>query len=235
MTLSLLLFGFLLGVKHALEADHVAAVASLATRAASVQEHVTLAGLWGVGHALTLTAVGSLLVVLGWSLPPSLALALEAAVGVVLVALGVDVLRRVRRKGVHMHVHRHEGGPLHVHAHAHAGDVPHDAPHGHEHVHVHGVGARALLVGTLHGFAGSAALVVLAVGETRSVAHALAYLAVFGAGTIVGMLSLSLAIALPLRSSLRQFGRVHTALEGLVGTTTIALGCWIAAAALTAG
>lgn len=233
MTASLLLFGFLLGVKHALEADHVAAVASLATRAASFHEHVRLAGLWGIGHALTLTAVGSVVVLFGLSLPPSLSLALEGTVGVVLVALGVDVLRRLRRKRVHIHVHRHDdGGPAHVHAHAHAGELTHDTRHRHQ--HVHGVGWRALLVGTMHGLAGSAALVLLAVGETRSVGHALVYLVIFGLGSIVGMLSLSLAISIPLRFSARGFGRLHSGLEGALGTATIVLGCWITLHVLTA-
>src|SRR5437763_1950078 len=106
MTASLLVFGFLLGIKHALEADHVAAVASLATRADSFRDHVRLAGLWGVGHALTLMVVGSVIVPLGLSLPPGLSSALEGAVGVVLVVLGIDVLLRLRRKRIHIHVHR---------------------------------------------------------------------------------------------------------------------------------
>jgi len=159
---SLLVFGFFLGVKHALEADHVAAVASLASRSASLRDHVTLAGLWGAGHALTLVAVGSVVVVLGASLPPSLAAGFEGAVGVMLIVLGADVLRRLRAGHVHLHIHRHGDGPRHLHAHGHTPDEVHDPTH-HEHGHVRGVPWRAMLVGTMHGLAGSAALVLVAV------------------------------------------------------------------------
>jgi cytochrome c biogenesis protein CcdA len=229
MSLSLLLFGFLLGVKHALEADHVAAIAALATRAGSLSDHAALAGFWGVGHALTLTAVGTVVVLLGVALPPSLSLALEGAVGVALVVLGADVLRRLRRDRVHVHVHRHDGGRPHLHLHSHAGEAAGE----HRHAHAHAPRWRALLIGTLHGLAGSAALVLLAVGETRSVADALAYLATFAAGSVAGMMSLSLAISIPLRLSVRHLGRLHSGLEGALGTATMALGLWITLRVLT--
>jgi sulfite exporter TauE/SafE len=223
---SILIFGFLLGVKHALEADHVAAVASLATRSASLHDHVRLASVWGVGHALTIVVIGSFVVVLGLSLPAALAQALEGVVAVVLIALGFDVLRRVRRSRIHVHVHRHDGGPPHIHAHAHAGEAAHHPSH-HRHRHVH-VGWRALAVGIVHGLAGSAALVVVAVAETRSISQAVGYLCVFGAGSVVGMVSLSVAISVPLRASARHVGRLHAGIERVLGTATIALGCWMA-------
>jgi cytochrome c biogenesis protein CcdA len=223
---SILLFGFLLGMKHALEADHVAAVASLATRSASLRDHVRLAGLWGVGHAITVVTVGSLVVVLGLALPPSLARALEGVVAVVLIALGVDVLRRLRASRVHIHVHRHDGGPPHLHAHSHAGELVHDpARHHHHHVHVRW---RALAVGTVHGLAGSAALVLVAVAETRSISQAVGYLCVFALGSVLGMMALSVAISIPLRASARRLGRLHAGLEGVLGASTVVLGCWIA-------
>ncbi|HEY2386989.1 MAG TPA: urease accessory protein [Candidatus Binatia bacterium] len=227
MTWSLLVFGFLLGVKHALEADHVAAVASLATRSASWRDHVALAGLWGAGHALTLVVVGSVVVALGATLPPSLAAGFDGAVGVMLIVLGVDVLRRLRAGRVHLHVHRHRGGPRHLHVHGHAPDEHHDVAH-HEHVHGRGVTWRALLVGTMHGLAGSAALVLVAVAETRSIPAAVAYLVLFGAGSILGMVALSLAISVPLRLSMRHLGALRFGLQGVLGSATIALGCWMA-------
>lgn len=231
MTWSLLVFGFLLGMKHALEADHVAAVASLATRSASWRDHVALASLWGAGHALTLVAVGSVVVVLGATVPPSLEVDFDAAVGVMLIVLGIDVLRRVRTGHVHLHVHRHGAGPRHLHVHGHAPDERHEAMQ-HEHVHAGdvagGITWRALLVGTIHGLAGSAALVLVAVAETRSVPAAVAYLALFGAGSILGMVALSLAISLPLRLSVRRLGALRVGVQGLLGSATIALGCWMA-------
>ena len=109
---------------------------------------------------------------LGLSLPPALAQVLEGAVAVMLIALGLDVLRRLRRSRIHIHVHRHDGGPRHVHAHSHAGEATHDPTH-HHHGHVRGVAWRAVLVGTVHGLAGSAALVLVAVAETFWVKKAL--------------------------------------------------------------
>lgn len=220
-TLAPLALGFLLGLKHALDADHVAAVAALATRAASAADRVRLSGLWGLGHAVTLFACGALLLALGAQVPPALAAALEGLVGVVLVALGVDVLRRLRRRGVHVHAHRHGDGTLHVHAHAHA-----HAAADHAHAHPDGLLPRAFAVGTVHGLAGSAALVLLSLEAARTTAQALAYLALFGLGSIAGMCALSLAISLPLRRvPTRAVGR---GLEGALGALTIALGSWIA-------
>jgi hypothetical protein len=226
VTSSLLLFGFLLGMKHALEADHVAAVASLATRSASLRDHVTLASLWGIGHALTILAVGSAVVGLGLAVPASLSESLDGVVGLMLIALGADVLRRLRRKHVHFHVHSHDGGARHFHAHAHAPATVHDPAH-HQHSHVEELAPRALMVGSLHGLAGSAALVLLSFGATRSAVQAFAYLALFGLGSIAGMVSLSFAIAVPLRLSAGRLARFQRALEGTLGTVTIALGCWM--------
>jgi high-affinity nickel permease len=221
-----LLLGFLLGVKHALEADHVAAVAALATRSSSAAERVKLAGMWGLGHAGTLAVVGAGVLLLGLSLPPVLARVFEGAVGFMLILLGVDVLRRLRRQRVHFHTHRHADGTVHVHAHAHEGSVTH--------AHTHPVRTlpRALLVGSVHGLGGSAALLVLSVGMARSATQAFAYLALFGLGSIVGMCALSLAISLPLRHLPHRLGAASRGLEGALGTLTIALGSWIAVAVL---
>jgi len=231
---SILFFGMLIGLKHALEADHVVAVATLASRSSSWRDHVRLAGLWGIGHALALTTLGSTLVLLGTALPPTLAETLEGLVGVVLIALGLDVLRRLRRDRVHFHVHRHADAPAHFHAHTHhPAHAVHDAA-AHEHRHVRALGLRALAVGTLHGLAGSAALVLLAAEATRSVSAALAYLAIFGVGTILGMMTLSVAIALPLRLSADRLGRFQHLLHGALGAATTVLGVWIAVRHLTA-
>lgn len=232
MSGSILLFGFLLGLKHALEADHVAAVATLASRSSSLRAHVRLAGLWGVGHAFALATLGSTLVLLGSGLPHGLAETLEGLVGLVLIALGLDVLRRLRRERVHFHVHHHADVPPHFHAHAHHGHRGHDDA-AHQHGHARTLGLRALAVGMVHGLAGSAALVLLAAEATHSVGHALAYLALFGAGTILGMMTLSVAIALPLRLSAERLGRMQPFLQGALGAVTASLGVWIALQHLT--
>lgn len=229
MFASLLTLGFLLGVRHALEADHVAAVASLATRASSPRETARMAALWGVGHAAVLLLVGGLVVWLGIALPPGLARSFEVLAGVLLALLGLDVLRRVRSRHVHFHVHRHEDGVHHLHAHAHAGEPAqaHD-PARHRHEHPRGLLVRALLVGSVHGMAGSAALVLLALPAASSPGRALAYMAVFGAGAVAGMVLFSVIIAMPLRVRSRHLERASRTLETALGAASVLIGAWMA-------
>jgi cytochrome c biogenesis protein CcdA len=219
-------------MKHALEADHVAGVAALATRVSSVGDRVRLAGMWGVGHAGAITVVGVAVLALGLGLPPALARGFEGMVGIMLILLGADVLRRFRSRHVHFHAHRHDDGTLHFHAHAHEPSRVHlPADHAHEHPRT----GRALLVGTAHGLAGSAALLLVSLGAAHSTADAVAYLALFGVGSIVGMCALSLAISLPLRHLSRGLGSPAHVLEGVVGVLTIALGSWIALSVVFVG
>ena len=105
--ISILLLGLLLGMKHAIEADHVAALATLATRSQSLAQTVKLGAVWGLGHTLTLLLFGGLVLALDLVMPERLAQALEFAVGIMLVLLGLDVLRRISRERVHFHIHRH--------------------------------------------------------------------------------------------------------------------------------
>ena len=220
---SLLFLGLLLGLRHALEADHLAAVASLATRSKSLRSTVLQGVSWGFGHTITLLVVGGLCLLLRASIPERLAGALEGAVGVMLLLLGADVLWRLRRGRVHLHPHRHADGTLHVHAHSHAQGEAQD-PHHHEHPHV--LSRRALLVGLVHGLAGSAALLLVTVSTISSVWLGIAYIAVFGAGSILGMAALSAVISLPLLGSSR-FAGWSKALEAVVGVSTILIGAWV--------
>jgi cytochrome c biogenesis protein CcdA len=230
MLTSLLGLGLLLGVRHALEADHVAAVAAMATRARSSAEAIRMATVWGCGHALALVALGGAVAALGASLPEPAARALEAAAGLVLAALGIDVLRRMSRRQVHFHPHRHDDGVRHLHAHAHDGEpaAAHD-PGAHHHDHVRGTLARALLVGGVHGLAGSGALVVLALQSAGTPATALAYVIVFGVGSVLGMVLFSTAVALPLRLHAGHLSKTARGLEAALGVGSVALGLWIAA------
>ena len=219
--------GFLLGMRHATDADHIAAVATLATRSRSVAQIVVQGVAWGTGHTLTLMIFGGVVLAAGAVVPARAADMLELAVGVMLVALGADALYRLWRERVHFHAHRHTDGAAHFHAHSHRGEAaPHD-PARHDHAHPRGLAARALLVGMMHGMAGSAALILLGLEAMRSPAWAFAYIAVFGVGSIVGMLLLSAAIAVPLRLSSRHLGSAHNALSAVVGLATLVLGCYI--------
>ncbi|GAB4355940.1 MAG: hydantoin utilization protein A [Gammaproteobacteria bacterium] len=220
---SLLLLGFVLGMRHAIEADHVAAVASLATRSPSVRHTVFQGAAWGMGHTLTLTLFGSVVLLLDSVMPERFASMLELAVGMMLIALGIDVLYRLHRKRVHFHSHRHGGDVVHFHAHSHPPEERHDPQH-HQHTHPSRFPLRALLVGLMHGMAGSAALILLTLQHVRSVAEGMGYIALFGIGSIAGMAALSVVIAVPLRYSARKLTWLHNGLQAGIGAATLALG-----------
>ncbi len=229
-----LLLGFLMGLKHALEADHLAAVSTLATRSRSPWQSVVHGAAWGVGHASTLLVVAAIGLLFHAAIPDRVAHLLEAGVGVMLIGLGAQVLWRLGRQGVHVHVHRHDDGTVHLHAHAHAHGAAHDPGH-HAHAHAHGSG-RALLVGAMHGMAGSAAVLLLAtlkLGGSPWVA--LAFVALFGAGATLSMAAMSAAIAMPFRVSERRVTGIRRALEAGVGLTSTAVGVWVLVGALTPG
>lgn len=222
---SLLALGLLLGLKHALEADHVSTVATLASRSASTRQTLGVAAAWGLGHAAALVGLGTALIGLGATLPENVSRMLELAVGVILVVLGGGVLRRLRQKRIHLHFHEHDG-VRHLHAHAHAGARgTHDSAHDHGHRPL--LWRRPLLIGGVHGLAGTAAITVLALPVGGSAAQALLYLLVFGCGSILGMLALSVVVSLPFRVAARHLGRVAFGLEALLGVADVAIGAWI--------
>jgi high-affinity nickel permease len=214
--------GFLLGMQHALEADHIAAVSSIAARRSHVGDIVKHGLTWGLGHTVTLFVFAGAAILLGHAIPEHLARPLETAVGIMLVGLGAHVLWRLWRDRVHFHAHGHGDGTVHIHAHSHAGEtrVHARAPH----IHDHGFRWRTLLVGLMHGMAGSAALLVLAVSQAASAAAGLAYVALFGIGSMIGMGALSTVIAVPLVLSARWLTWANSSLQGAVGLVTIAIG-----------
>ncbi len=220
---TLLLFGCLVGMQHALEADHLAAVAALGKQRDSRRALVLRGGAWGLGHTVTLLSICSVLWLFGETISPRMAALLELVVGVMVVLLGANVLLRMRRQRLHVHVHRHATGTRHLHVHAHAGEsVSHDESD-HEHLHASRGLARALLVGMMHGSAGSAGLLVLA-AAAGSVTEALGYVAAFGAGSIVGMAALSFVASYPLRWIERGANWVSTAAFASIGCAAIVIG-----------
>jgi ABC-type nickel/cobalt efflux system permease component RcnA len=225
--ISVLFLGFLIGLQHALEADHVAAVTSLATRARSAKAIARLGAVWGLGHSITLLFFGGLVLLADWAVPEEMAQGLELAVGVMLILLGAGVLRRLYRERVHFHLHRHGGGVVHMHAHSHAGERRGHDPNRHEHEHPRALPLRSLLVGMMHGAAGSAALLLLALSSVRSVSLGIAYILLFGLGSIVGMAALSAVIAVPLGYSARALTWAQRALQAAVGVATVLIGGFI--------
>jgi hypothetical protein len=223
--------GFLLGMQHALEADHIAAVSSIAARRTHVGDIVKHGLTWGLGHTLTLFAVAGGAILLGRAVPEHFARPLETAVGIMLLGLGAHVLWRLWRDRVHFHKHGHDDGTVHIHAHSHAGETAPHARAAHAHAHAHGFRWRTLLVGLMHGMAGSAALLVLAVSQASSPAIALGYIALFGIGSMVGMGALSMVIAVPLVVSARWLTWANSGLQASVGIITIAVGVMTIASA----
>lgn len=217
--IEILLMGLLLGMRHALESDHVAAVASLVTQSSSLTDSIRLGSLWGLGHTFTLFAFGAAVMLLDWMIPTRIAQMLELAVGIMLVLLGIDVLRRTRREGLRFSLHSHESGRAHLHA--LAGDEPDCTV---RHTHPRHFGLRALLVGIMHGMAGSAALIMLALQTVHSFSMGLAYIALFGIGSIAGMALLSLAISLPLRHVAGRHTPILGYLQVGIGGGAILLG-----------
>lgn len=220
---TLLFFGCVVGMQHALEADHLAAVAALSARRTSRHALVLLGSAWGLGHTVTLLAICGILLFLGRSISPRAEAMLEFAVGSMVVYLGSDVLFRLWKRRAHFHFHKHERGLHHLHVHVHSGEAESHASSRHDHEH-HDLGlGRSLLVGMMHGAAGSAALLVLATA-TDSFSRAALYVVAFGTGSIIGMAALSFVASYPLRLMDRYaawFGRLAFA---CIGSAAIVIG-----------
>ncbi len=224
--LSVLFLGFLLGMRHAIEADHVAAVASMTTQSSSLKDALRLGATWGLGHTLTLFLFGSIVIFSNTFIPETLAMSLEFVVGIMLVLLGVDVVHRMLKERVHFHVHTHSDGVKHFHAHSHQGEGEHKLST-HEHTHSKGFHLRSLFVGMMHGMAGSAALIVLTLQTVETPAMGLIYIVLFGFGSVAGMAVLAAAIMLPLRHSAKKLTRLYNGFQAMIGTATIALGMFV--------
>ncbi len=222
--LPILSLGFLTGMGHAFEADHVAAVSSLISGRRKPGDMALQGALWGMGHTLTLLIAGGSVMLAGRAIGPVWASRFEAMVGVMLVLLGAHVLWRLWRERAHFHVHTHEDGTRHLHLHSHRGERgAHDPAH-HTHAHPDARSWRALLVGMMHGLAGSAALVLTVAAAQTSAAMGLAYIVLFGVGSILGMTVMSLAMAVPLVATARWMTRANGALQLAIGAITIAIG-----------
>lgn len=224
MLLSVLGLGLLLGMQHAFEADHVAAVSSIVSRRKGIRAISWHGAAWGLGHTLTLLLVAGTCIFLKTSLGETVAERLEFAVGVMLVILGAHVLWQLWLDRVHFGAHHHGDGTEHIHAHSHRhdhGDHQHSA---HAHEHPEGLPWRTLLVGSIHGMAGSAALVVLAASSIDEPWWGLVYVLLFGLGSIVGMAVLSAMIAVPLTMTADKLTTWNRTLQCVIGVATIGVG-----------
>ena len=221
--LTLLLFGCLIGMQHALEADHLAAVAALNEKRSSRRALVIRGGVWGLGHTFTLLTICGVLLLFGESISARTEAFLELAVGAMIILLGGNLLYKVWRKRPHFHIHHHHDGASHMHVHTHVGENGAHNESSHEHQHQELGLRRALLVGMMHGAAGSAGLLVLA-AAADSITQAGAYVVAFGAGSIIGMATLSFVVSFPLRQLERCANWVNTAAFVSIGCEAIIIG-----------
>jgi MFS family permease len=222
-TASVLAFGFVLGLKHAIEVDHLAAVSTIVSERKNLLSSLLVGGLWGVGHTISLLVAGVLVILLHVRISERMALFLEFSVGLMLVALGVNALRKLRRGGhLHLHAHRH-GGRLHVHPHIHDGK-PETDTHAH---HGYQPGMRPLIVGMVHGLAGSAALMLLVLSTINGPLVGLLYILIFGVGSIGGMMLMSALVSLPLYLTATRFARANLMMRGLAGLFSLSFGLFV--------
>lgn len=241
--------GFFLGMRHATDPDHVVAVTTIVARQRSVRSSAAIGAVWGLGHTLTIFVVGGGIILFNWVVTPRAGLAMELAVGVMLVILGAMTLtgttQGFRAELDSVRVER--GGEVHVHAHAH-GDYVHTHAHAHdpEH-HSHAPDrtplawldrllgtfglyqmVRPLVVGIVHGLAGSAAVALLVLTTIRSPQWALLYLLDFGLGTIAGMMLVTALIGLPFALPGRRSARLMHGLRVAAGVVSFAFGLFVA-------
>lgn len=225
--------GFFLGIRHATDPDHVIAVSTIVSRERRVQAAALIGALWGVGHMLTILVAGGAIVLFGVVIPPRVGLTLEFSVGLMLILLGGTSVIGVLRPRGHLHVH---GDYVHAHPHGperdHHGHAEQDTPLGRLDRRFERLGlyqaARPLVVGVVHGLAGSAGVGLLVVATIHDSALSLVYLLVFGFGTIAGMMLITLAIAVPFAYTARRLLGVNRSLALAVGLLSVAFGLFLA-------
>jgi sulfite exporter TauE/SafE len=222
---AVLVYGFCLGLKHATEADHVIAISIVVAERQGIARSAWVGAWWGIGHTISLLAAGIIVLVLEIQISDRLENLLEMFVGVMLVLLGLNVLRKLLKGGkLHIHTHEH-GGHLHAHPHMHDSASTREGVTAAGH-HAFGLNRRSLAIGMLHGLAGSAALMLLVIPTIDSRAVGLLYIAVFGVGSIAGMTVMTLIVSLPLHFASIRINRVEQWLQAVTGLAGLGLGLW---------
>ncbi len=255
-SLPVVVLGFLFGMLHATDADHVVAVSTIVSRQRSLGGAARIGALWGVGHTLTVFLVGGAIILFNVAISPQFALVTELAVALMLIALGVITLAQVARhvrenmlpalaNGLSGHTHPADLPAPHLHVHAH-GDYVHTHKHGHTpdgHGHADtpqgwldrklgGLSAyqalRPVAIGIVHGLAGSAAIALLVLAQIRDPLWSVAYLLVFGVGTVAGMMLITSVIAVPFAMSRERLPYLNVWLRVVAGLLSLGLGLYLA-------
>jgi hypothetical protein len=220
---STLTLGFVLGLRHALDADHLAAVSTFVSEERSVLRSTLVGVSWGMGHTAALLVFGLGVAAFRLALTPRLSQFLEFLVGLMLIFLGGNVLLRLFRGGA-LHAHRHQHDGLeHTHLHMHLGKVEHQ----HQHRTLR-LGGRPFVVGVVHGLAGTAALMMLVVGALPSLLLAAGYILIFGVGSIGGMAAMSLMMSAPLVLAVERLQLVERLIRLAAGLFSLGFGGYLA-------
>ena len=248
---SIIALGFFLGMRHATDPDHVIAVTTIVSRQRGIRHAALIGVLWGLGHTITIFLVGSAIILFGVVIPPRLGLTMELSVGLMLILLGILNLtgftRWVTETFTPAADPSHPHSQSHAHPHVH-GDFIHSHAHGHDpEQHGHAPEAtpvgwmdrvfgqlglyqavRPLAVGLVHGLAGSAAVALLVLTTIRDPWWATAYLAVFGVGTIAGMMLITAAIGVPFAYAGKMSLRLNWGIRVASGLISLGFGLFLA-------
>ncbi len=245
--LPILLFGFVLGMRHATDPDHVIAVSTIVSRERSLSKAALIGAFWGLGHTVTILFVGAAIILFNLTIPPRVGLTMEFCVGLMLILLGILNLTGVskwlsekfspshpRVSGEHVHLHEHNAH-VHYHWHSHQPAAEH---HGESLVPPTWIRSsflklglfhsmRPFLIGIVHGLAGSAAVALLVLATIRDPRWAVVYLLVFGVGTIAGMILITMAMSLPFSYAGTRFGWLNRGLVAGSGILSLVFGLFV--------
>ncbi len=219
--LTLLGVGFLLGLRHALDTDHLAAVSTVLAERPSLLASGAVGLWWGIGHTLTLLLVGSVVLAWGLHIPEEFEMIAESGVALLLIILGGTLARKLYRERWHVHSHHHHDGERHVHFHSHQ----RQEGHGHRHWIVDSI--RPLCIGMAHGLAGSAALMLMILATTTDVTSGLLSILIFGLGSIMGMMMIGLTISVPVIYSRSINQRLFMGVQGVASFASVSVGLWM--------
>jgi len=229
---TILTLGFLLGLKHATDADHVVAVTTIVFRQKKLHHAALVGVLWGIGHTLMIILVGIGIIFFHLSIPEKIQLSFEFVVAIVLILLGVSsitgltqsIMQKISK--VHTHAHHHDREPVHTHSHSDMSGSTH--PHVRESLAATRMTSfiRPLAVGIIHGLAGSAAITLLILGSITDERMALIYLGIFGLGTVIGMVLITTALGIPIIAGGKKFERFGHAATRIAGYLSIGYGLY---------
>jgi len=223
---AVLSLGFFLGLKHATDADHVVAVTTFVSRERSLLRSCWIGLFWGTGHTLSLAVAGSLIILFKLNISERLTGWLELGVAAMLVFLGARVLYQAWKENLRLHRHSHS-------------HVPGTKPHSHWHLHTPGhtdehtgwlhFSIRPLVVGMIHGAAGTGALMLLVLSTIHSPLQALMYIVIFGVGSVAGMLVVSFLLAVPLQWAAQNVASGYRFIQAAAGVLSCAFGIYLGA------